>query len=62
MAERKRIYDDLEALRVFGGDIIGDQRNKTYYNRVVKPDYNLAELKLLVGVLQSAKFVNAKKL
>lgn len=60
-AERKSIYDDLEALRVFGIDIIGEQRNKTYYYRVGKRDFELAELKLLVDVVQSSKFITAKK-
>jgi Fe2+ or Zn2+ uptake regulation protein len=60
-AERKSIYDDLEALRVFGIDIIGEQRNKTYYYRVGKRDFELAELKLLVDAVQSSKFITAKK-
>lgn len=60
-AERKSIYDDLEALRVFGMDIIGEQRNKTYYYRVGKRDFELAELKLLVDSVQSSKFITAKK-
>jgi predicted DNA-binding transcriptional regulator YafY len=60
-AERKSIYDDLEALRVFGMDIIGEQRNKTYYYRVGKRDFELAELKLLVDAVQSSKFITAKK-
>ena len=30
-AERKSIYTDMEALRVYGIDIIGEKRNKTYY-------------------------------
>jgi predicted DNA-binding transcriptional regulator YafY len=60
-AERKSIYDDLEALRVFGMDIIGEQRNKTYYYRVGQRDFELAELKLLVDAVQSSKFITAKK-
>ncbi len=60
-AERKSIYDDLEALRVFGMDIIGEQRNKTYYYRVGKRDFELAELKLLVDAVQSSKFITARK-
>jgi predicted DNA-binding transcriptional regulator YafY len=60
-AERKSIYDDFEALRLYGMDIIGEQRNKTYYYRVGKRDFELAELKLLVDAVQSSKFVTAKK-
>jgi len=60
-AERKSIYDDLEALRLYGMDIIGEQRNKTYYYSVGKRDFELAELKLLVDAVQSSKFITAKK-
>lgn len=60
-AERKSIYDDFETLRLYGIDIIGEQRNKTYYYRVGKRDFELAELKLLVDAVQSSKFVTAKK-
>lgn len=60
-AERKSIYDDFEALRLYGMDIIGEQRNKTYYYRVGQRDFELAELKLLVDAVQSSKFITAKK-
>lgn len=60
-AERKSIYDDFETLRLYGMDILGEQRNKTYYYRVGKRDFELAELKLLVDAVQSSKFITAKK-
>lgn len=60
-AERKSIYNDLESLRQFGMDIIGEQRDRTYYYRVVNRQFELAELKLLVDSVQSAKFITAKK-
>jgi predicted DNA-binding transcriptional regulator YafY len=60
-AERKSIYDDFEALRLYGMDIIGEQRNKTYFYRIGKRDFELAELKLLVDAVQSSKFITAKK-
>jgi predicted DNA-binding transcriptional regulator YafY len=60
-AERKSIYDDFETLRLYGIDIVGEQRNKTYYYQVGKRDFELAELKLLVDAVQSSKFVTAKK-
>ncbi len=60
-AERKSIYDDFEALRLYGMDIIGEQRNKTYYYRVGERNFELAELKLLVDAVQSSKFITAKK-
>jgi predicted DNA-binding transcriptional regulator YafY len=60
-AERKSIYDDMEQLRLYGVDIIGEQRNKTYYYHVGSRQFELAELKLLVDSVQSAKFITAKK-
>lgn len=59
-AERKSIYDDLEALRLFGIDVV-QQRGKitTYY--VGGRDFELPELKLLVDSIQSSKFITQRK-
>ena len=60
-AERKSIYDDLEALRVYGLDIVctGVGRGSGYY--VAARDFELAELKLLVDSVQSSRFITHKK-
>lgn len=60
-AERKSIYDDIEALRVFGMDIIGEKSGRTFMYHVGSRDFELAELKLLVDAVQSSKFITAKK-
>lgn len=60
-AERKSIYSDIESLRVYGMDIIGEQQDRTYYYHVGNRQFELAELKLLVDSVQSAKFITAKK-
>lgn len=60
-AERKSVYADMEALRLYGIDIIGEQKNKTYYYYVGNRQFELAELKLLVDSVQSSKFITAKK-
>lgn len=60
-AERKSVYSDIENLRVFGMDIIGEQRDRTFYYHVGSREFELAELKLLVDSVQSAKFITAKK-
>lgn len=60
-AERKSIYSDIENLRVFGMDIIGEQRDRTFYYHVGNRQFELAELKLLVDSVQSAKFITVKK-
>lgn len=60
-AERKSIYNDIESLRAYGLDILGESEGKTFYYKVVNRTFELAELKLLVDSVQSAKFVTEKK-
>lgn len=60
-AERKTIYADIEALQCFGIDIIGVRQDNTYYYHVGGREFELAELKLLVDSVQSAKFITEKK-
>lgn len=60
-AERKSIYDDLELLcDVYGMDIV-QVKSKTYGYYVGSRQFELAELKLLVDSVQSAKFMTEKK-
>lgn len=47
-AERKSLYDDIARLDEFGIKIKKTQYGKTYHYQVVKRDFELAELKLLV--------------
>lgn len=60
-AERKSIYDDLDALRNFGMDILqaGSGRNSGWY--AARREFELPELKLLVDSVQSSKFITQKK-
>ena len=48
-AERKSLYDDIARLDEFGIKIKKTQYGKTYHYQVVKRDFELAELKLLVN-------------
>ncbi|SHI12595.1 Predicted DNA-binding transcriptional regulator YafY, contains an HTH and WYL domains [Sporobacter termitidis DSM 10068] len=59
-AERKSIYDDLEALKLFGLDIVSARGRTTGYYLASK-DFELPELKLLVDSVQSSKFITHKK-
>lgn len=60
-AERKGLYNDIENLRLYGLDIIGEKEGKAYAYRIGGRQFELAELKLLVDTVQSAKFITAKK-
>ncbi|MBR6850686.1 MAG: WYL domain-containing protein [Lachnospiraceae bacterium] len=60
-AERKTIYSDIECLRDFGYDI-GYDGNRTsggYY--LASRDFELAELKMLVDMVQASRFLSVKR-
>ena len=59
-AERKSIYDDIEALRHYGIDI-ATRKTKTTDYFVASRVFELPELKLLVDAVQCSKFVTYKK-
>jgi len=59
-ANRKSIYSDIDTLREFGIDIIMQEgANPGYF--IASREFELAELKLLVDVVQSSKFITKKK-
>jgi len=59
-AERKSVYDDLDALRLFGLDIQAN-RSKAGGYYIADRTFELPELKLLVDAVQSSKFITYKK-
>lgn len=59
-AERKSIYDDFEALRLFGADV-EKRKDKTTRYYIASRRFELPELKLLVDAVQSSKFITHKK-
>lgn len=60
LPERKSVYDDIEALRLFGLDIeIAKGKSGGYY--VSSRVFELPELKLLVDSVQASKFITHKK-
>jgi len=60
-AERKSLYSDLGELENMGLEIEGEQKNNSYYYKVTKRDFEIAELKLLVDAIQSSKFITERK-
>ncbi len=60
-AERKSVYDDIDALRDFGLDIIQVVSGRSHCYFVANRDFELPELKLLVDSVQSSKFITRKK-
>ena len=60
-ADRKTIYQDLEELQSFGMDIVGSKDGTHYSYRLVSREFELAELKLLVDLVQASKFITERK-
>lgn len=60
-AERKSIYDDFEAMRDFGYDVIGDESGRYYAYFLGSRDLELPELKILTDLIGSSKFLTEKK-
>ena len=60
-AERKSLYDDIAQLNDFGIKIKKTQYGRTSHYQVINCDFELAELKLLVDSVASAKFITEKK-
>ena len=60
-ADRKSLYDDMEALRSLGIDVIGEKVGRNFYYHIGSKKFEIAELKLLVDAIQSSKFITEKK-
>ena len=60
-ADRKSLYDDMEALRILGIDVIGEKIGRNFYYHVGEKQFEIAELKLLVDAIQSSRFITEKK-
>ena len=59
-AERKSIYDDLDALRLFGLDV-QSRKGKSPGWFIGGRDFELPEVKLLMDAVQSSRFITQKK-
>ena len=60
-ANRKALYDDIEALKLFGIDIEKKKEGLyTYYYATNRP-FELAEMKILIDAVQASKFISEKE-
>jgi len=59
-AGRKALYEDIEALKTFGLDIVQLKGNPSGYY-VASRDFELPELKLLADAVSSSRFLTEKK-
>ena len=59
--ERKTLYSDIALLSGFGYDIVKEKIGKNMYYHMGNREFELPELKLLVDLVQSSKFITNKK-
>ncbi len=59
-AGRKAVYEDIEALRLFGADIVSRKGKYAGYF-LAQREFELPELKLLADTVSSSKFLTEKK-
>ncbi len=59
-AERKSVYDDFEQLRLHGADIVSVRDSSVRYY-LGERTFDAAELRLLVDVVQSSRFITERK-
>ena len=60
-ADRKSLYDDMDALRMLGFDVIGEKDGRNFNYHLGSKEFEIAELKLLVDAIQASKFITRKK-
>ncbi len=60
-ADRKSLYDDMDALRMLGFDVIGEKDGRNFNYHLGSKAFEIAELKLLVDAIQASKFITQKK-
>ncbi len=59
--DRKSLYSDIEALRLYGADIVGQHRGREYVYYLGEREFELPELKLLADAVQSSRFITQSK-
>lgn len=60
-AERKSLYDDIQALEQYGLDIRRVKRNRTFYYYLANRTFSAPELRLLADAVLSARFLTEEK-
>lgn len=60
-AERKSVYQDFQDMDKLGIEIIKEQIGRETYYHVGSREFELAEVKLLIDVIQSSKFITQTK-
>ncbi len=59
--ERKTMGEDIRLLSDLGYDILSERRGRQFYYYMGNREFELAEIKMLVDLIQSSKFITDKK-
>ena len=61
VVERKTLYKDIELLQDYGFNIVVEKSGRENTYALVEREFELAEVKMLIDVIQASKFLTAKK-
>ena len=61
IVERKTLYKDIELLQDYGFNIVVEKNGRENIYALVEREFELAEVKMLIDVIQASKFLTAKK-
>ncbi len=61
VVERKTLYKDIELLQDYGFNIVVEKNGRENTYALVEREFELAEVKMLIDVIQASKFLTAKK-
>ena len=61
VVERKTLYKDIELLQDYGFNIVVEKNGRENIYALVEREFELAEVKMLIDVIQASKFLTAKK-
>ena len=61
IVERKTLYKDIELLQDYGFNIVLEKNGRENIYALVEREFELAEVKMLIDVIQASKFLTVKK-
>ena len=61
IVERKTLYKDIELLQDYGFNIVVEKNGRENIYALVEIEFELAEVKMLIDVIQASKFLTVKK-
>ena len=60
-AERKSIYLDVQLLRKYGLNVVGEKKNRKFYYYLKERDFELDDLRIMVNAVRSYEGISEEK-